>query len=104
RLLTELLSRVKFVVMARVLAVLAACLLLWGGAAHADPVATAVSALAKGKPAKVRTAAVLTLGKSKDPRAVIAVSGTVNTDRDPTIRRIAALALQNMLDARTPDD
>ena len=47
---------------------------------------------------------MLTLGKSKDPRAVIAVSSSVNSDADATIRRIAALALQNMIDGKTADD
>lgn len=90
--------------MARALAVIAACLLLCGEAARADSLDTSMKELAASKPQKVRTAAVLALGKSKDPRAVIAVSGSLNTDSEPTIRRIAALALVNMIDGKTPDD
>jgi hypothetical protein len=90
--------------MARALAVITACLLLCGDAARADSIDAAVKELAAKKPSKVRTAAVLTLGKSKDPRAVIGVAGSVNSDPDPTIRRIATLALQNMVDAKTADD
>ena len=90
--------------MARVLAVLTACLLLFSDAAHADSIDSAVKELSASKPSKVRTAAVLTLGKSKDPRAVIGVSNSVTADPDATIRRIASLALQNMVDAKTADD
>lgn len=90
--------------MARVLAVLAACLLFCGGVAHADSIDNSTRELAANKPTKVRTAAVLTLGKSKDPRAVIAISSTVTNDKEATIRRIAALALQTMIDAKTADD
>jgi hypothetical protein len=90
--------------MARALAVMAACLLLCSDAARADSIDAAVKELAAKKPSKVRTAAVLTLGKSKDPRAVIGVAGSVNSDPDPTIRRIATLALQNMVNAKTADD
>jgi hypothetical protein len=90
--------------MARVLAVLAACLLFCSGAARADSIDRNVKELAAGKPTKVRTAAVLTLGKSKDPRAVLALATTVTKDADPTIRRIAILQLEKMIDAKTADD
>jgi hypothetical protein len=97
--------RVNLTAMARALAVMTACMLISISApARADAVATSVAELSPKKPSKVRTAAVLALGKSKDPRAVIAVSGAVTGDPDPTIRRIAALALGNMVDARTAAD
>jgi hypothetical protein len=90
--------------MARALAVLTACLLLCGRAAHADSIDKSVRELSTGKPQKVRLAAVLALSKSKDPRAVLAVSGAVNKDEDPTIRRVAALALEKMIDGKTAPD
>ena len=104
-MLTDFQARVTLNVMARVLAVLAAgLLLLCSGAARADSIDTNVRELAAGKPSKVRTAAVLTLGKSKDPRAVLAVATTAAKDADPTIRRIAILALEKMIDAKTAED
>lgn len=103
-MLTDLLARVTLNAMARVLAVLAACLLFCGDVARADSIDNSTRELIPSKPTKVRTAAVLTLGKSKDPRAVIAISSTVTNDKEATIRRIAALALQNMIDAKTADD
>ena len=91
--------------MARSLAAVAACLLLCGSEpAHADAIDTSVKELVESKPSKVRTAAVLALSKSKDPRAVLAVSNSVTKDSDSTIRRIAALALEKMIDAKTADD
>jgi len=90
--------------MARALAVVTACLLGISAPAFADAIATSISELSPKKPSKVRTAAILALGKSKDPRAVIAVASSVTDDPDPTIRRIAALALGNMIDAKTAED
>jgi hypothetical protein len=52
----------------------------------------------------VRLAAALALSKSRDRRAVIALAGALRDDDDSTIRRVAALALGRMLDARTADD
>jgi hypothetical protein len=89
--------------MSRVLAVLAACLLLSSGLAHADQIDQNVKAL-RAKSSKVRLAATLSLSKSKDARAVLAVSGALNDDSDPTIRRVSALALEKMLDYRTAED
>ncbi len=86
------------------LAVLTACLLLCSAAARADSIDTSVKELAPGKGEKVRIAAVLALSKSHDPRAVLAVSNTVGKDADPTIRRVAVLALEKMIDAKTADD
>lgn len=52
----------------------------------------------------MRLAATLALSKSKDPRAVLAVSGSLTRDSDPTIRRVSALALEKMVDAATAED
>lgn len=95
--------RVTLDEMGRALAVLTACLLLCSGAAHADSIDRSVRQLS-AHATKVRLAAVLALSKSRDPRAVLAVSSSVTKDRDPTVRRVAALALQKMIDARTADD
>jgi hypothetical protein len=88
--------------MSRALAVVTACLLL-SGTARADPIDQGVKELAS-KSQKVRLAATLALAKSKDPRAVLAVSGSLTSDVDPTIRRVSALALEKMVDASTADD
>lgn len=96
-------SRVNLKRMSRALAVFAACLLLSSGLAHADQIDQNVKAL-RAKSSKVRLAATLSLSKSKDARAVLAVSGALNDDSDPTIRRVAALALEKMLDQKTAED
>lgn len=88
--------------MSRALAVLTACLLL-SRTAVADPIDQSVKELAS-KSQKVRLAATLALSKSKDARAVLAVSGSLNNDDDPTIRRVSALALEKMVDAATAED
>jgi len=90
--------------MSRALAVLTACLLLSAGSARADQIDQNVKELATGRPSKVRLAATLSLSKSKDPRAVLAVSGALEKDDDPTIRRVAALALEKMIDQSTASD
>ena len=91
--------------MSRVHAVIAACLLSLGTrAAHADAVELNVSNLEHGEPMKVRLAATLSLAKSTDPRAVIAVSRALDRDDSTTVRRVAALALAKMIIAATADD
>src|ERR1041385_3437715 len=50
---------------------------------------------------KKRLAEVLELSKRKDAKAVSDVSQRLMTDTDPTIRRVAALALDRMVDAAT---
>jgi hypothetical protein len=89
--------------MSRALAVTAACLLLCIRTAGADTVENSVRELSS-KTQKVRLAAVLALAKSKDARAVLAVSNAVTHDSDPRLRRIAALALEKMIDAGTAPD
>ncbi len=89
--------------MSRALAVVTACLLLLSRTAGADTVDRSVDEL-HAKSQKVRLAAALALSKSKDARAVIAVSGALTDDKDPTIRRVSALALEKMIDENTADD
>lgn len=88
--------------MSRALAVFTACLLLSRTAA-ADAIDQSVKEL-HASSQKVRLAAALALSKSKDPRAVLAVSGALTSDEDPTIRRVSALALEKMVDASTAED
>jgi hypothetical protein len=88
--------------MSRALAVLTACLLL-SRTAGADAIDQSVKEL-QAKSQKVRLAAALALSKSKDARAVLAVSGALTNDIDPTIRRVSALALEKMVDASTAED
>lgn len=71
--------------------------------AFADSIDTSVKELSS-KSQKVRLAAVLALSKSKDPRAVLGVSNLVTRDTDAKNRRIAALALEKMIDGRTAAD
>ncbi len=88
----------------RLLAVIAACV-LYTRAAAADTVDKNVGQLQSSSSSyKVRLAAALALSKSKDPRAIIALASALQDDGEPTVRRVAALALEKMIDARTPDD
>jgi hypothetical protein len=86
----------------RALVMFASCLLCARTAA-ADAIDSSVKELNNGT-YKVRLAASLSLSKSKDPRAVIALADAVKTDSDPTIRRVSALALEKMIDAKTAVD
>jgi hypothetical protein len=101
--LTELHARVTLTVMSRALAVLTAALLLCGHSAYADPIDNSVKD-STASSQKVRLAAVLALSKSKDARAVLAVSNAVTRDKDDKIRRVAALALEKMVDGSTAPD
>jgi hypothetical protein len=89
--------------MSRALAVITACLVLSSTVARADQIDQNVKELT-AKSSKVRLAATLQLARSKDARAVLGVSGALENDKDPTIRRVAALALEKMIDERTADD
>lgn len=86
----------------RALAVVTAWLLL-GGAARADTIDTNIGQM-RDSSYKVRLAALLALSKSHDPRAVIVIADALRKDEESTIRRVAALALGKMIDARTADD
>lgn len=90
--------------MSRALAVIAACLLLCIRTVTADTITTNVTQLSGSASYKIRLAAALALSKSKDARAVIALADALETDTDPTIRRVSALALEKMIDARTAED
>jgi len=91
--------------MSRVLAVIVACMLSVSALARADTIeATARDLASSDSSYKVRLAAALALGKSHDPRAVIAVSRALGHDEDATIRRIAVLALEKMVTAHTAND
>jgi hypothetical protein len=87
----------------RALAVVAAWLLLCGRAAGADTIDTSVHQITDSS-YKVRLAATLALSKSRDRRAVIALAGALRNDDESTIRRVAALALGKVIDARTAED
>jgi hypothetical protein len=87
------------------LAVLAACSVLCARAAAADTVENNVRQLGGGDTAyKVRLAAALSLSKSRDARAVIALAGALRNEPEATIRRVSALALEKMIDQRTAED
>jgi hypothetical protein len=87
----------------RALAVLTAWLLLCGRAAGAETIDTSIRQVTDTSH-KVRLAAALSLAKSRDPRAVIALADVLIHDDESTIRRVAALALGKMIDARTAED
>jgi len=88
--------------MARPLAMLV--VLLCAATASADAIDRNIRQLTNDHSYKVRLAATLALSKSKDARAVLAVADTLSHDEDPTVRRVAALALEKMIDAHTPED
>lgn len=90
--------------MSRTLAVIAACLVLCVRTVAADTVSANVTQLSGTASYKIRLAAALALSKSKDARAVIALADALENDSDPTIRRVSALALEKMIDARTAED
>jgi hypothetical protein len=88
--------------MSRALAVFTACLLL-SRTASADAIDQNVKETA-AKSSKVRLGATLALSKSKDARAVLAVSARLAHDDDVTVRRVSALALEKMVDENTAQD
>jgi hypothetical protein len=97
------LTRVTLAMMSRALASCVVAVCVCASTARADSVETGVRDLSDGS-YKVRLAAALALSKSRDPRAVIGLAESVTRDDEPTIRRVAALALERMVDARTADD
>ncbi|MBA2540374.1 MAG: HEAT repeat domain-containing protein [Deltaproteobacteria bacterium] len=89
----------------RALAVFTACwLLLSIGSASADSIKDSIRQLGTDPSQRVRLAAALNLSKERDPRAVIALAGSLRNDADNGIRRVSALALAKMIDARTAPD
>jgi len=91
-------------VTSRALAVAAACLLVLYGRAAADTLEINVRELGSDAPYKVRLSAALSLSKSHDARAVIALADALVHDDEPTIRRVSALALEKLVDAHIADD
>ncbi|CAN5212493.1 hypothetical protein BH11MYX1_BH11MYX1_29810 [soil metagenome] len=86
---------------------LTACfvIVLGGSRGYADAIDQNVRELSvNGKSYKVRLAAALALSKSRDPRAVLAVADALDKDEDATVRRVAAIALEKMIDRETPND
>jgi hypothetical protein len=101
------LSRVNVSVMLARLVVVVALVGLCMGAriVRADTISDSVKELShKSTAYKVRLAAALALSKSKDPRAIIGLADALDHDEDSTIRRVAALALEKMVDTSTPAD
>ncbi|HEY3804133.1 MAG TPA: HEAT repeat domain-containing protein [Kofleriaceae bacterium] len=88
--------------MARAFAML--LVILCASSAAADTIDRNIRQLSGDHSYKVRLAAALALSKSTDPRAVLAVADTLSHDEDPTVRRVAALALERMIDVHTPED
>ncbi len=91
--------------MSRVLAVTAACLLLLcASTVVADTVEVNVRQLGNDGSQRARLAAALSLSKTRDARAVIALAQALKSDDDATIRRVSALALEKMIDIKTAPD
>lgn len=96
--------------MSRALAVLTACfvftnVVLGTSRSYADSIDQNVRELSvNGKSYKIRLAAALALSNSRDPRAVLAVADALDKDEDATVRRVAAIALEKMIDGNTPKD
>ncbi len=82
----------------------AAAVLASAPIARADVVDRQVHDLRADAAYKVRLAAMLALAKSRDARAVIALSGVLSHDEDATLRKLSALALEKMVDAKTDVD
>lgn len=89
----------------RALAALTACwLLLCSNTAAGDAVGDAVSKLGSAQGGRIRLSAALELRKERDPRAVIALAGALRNDSDDGVRRVCAISLGTMIDARTAAD
>lgn len=68
--------------------------------AHADKIDSISRQLKDGRPYKVRVSAALFLGKQSDRRAIIALARSLREDEESTVRRIAALSLGSLMNAR----
>jgi len=90
--------------MMRALAVATACLVLCARTAAADAIGENVRQLEGTHHYKVRLAAALSLAKSRDARAVLALASALRNDAEANIRRVAAVALEKMIDASTAED
>ncbi|HTJ45152.1 MAG TPA: HEAT repeat domain-containing protein [Kofleriaceae bacterium] len=70
--------------------------------ARADELDPQIDQLAHGESYKVRLAAAINLSKSREAKAVAALATALIKDEEPTIRRVAALALGKIVDETTP--
>ncbi len=75
-----------------------------GAVAIADELDPQIDQLAHAESYKVRLAAAINLSKSRDAKAVYALSTALIKDDEPTIRRVCALALAKIVDEATPKD
>jgi hypothetical protein len=82
--------------------VLALSLLFRVSASHADQVSAQSRQVLRADDYKLRLSAALGLAKTRDPRAIAALSEVLETDGDQTVRRVAALSLGDMINGRTP--
>jgi hypothetical protein len=89
-------------VLAIAVASLALCLLAIR--ARADELDPQIDQLAHAESYKVRLAAAIALSKSRDSRAVSALSTALIADDEATIRRVCALGLGKIVDETTPAD
>ncbi len=69
--------------------------------ARADQVDDQIASLDATRAYKVRLSAALALAKTSDDRAVIALAETLLADKEPAVRRVAALALKKMVTSST---
>jgi hypothetical protein len=72
------------------------------GTARADEIDDQVTRLRRGGTYKIRLGAALTLSRSTDERAIVALALSLERDSEKTIRKVAALALGKMIDGSTP--
>ena len=66
-------------------------------AAGRDTVTTRLKQLTDGSAFKVRLSAAVSLGKSRDPRAIIALAYAVRKDSSATVRRVAVAGLARIV-------
>ncbi len=67
------------------------------GSASADKIKTLSKRLANGRTDKVRISAALSLAKSKDDRALVALARSLSADKSSAIRRVSAASLGQRL-------
>lgn len=88
--------------MRRVCVAAAAVLLVCGTPAWAESVRTQVRQLQNSPDYRVRISAALSLAKTRDRRAVVALATALQRDSEGSIRRVAALSLGRIIDDTTP--
>ncbi len=75
---------------------------MWPGVARADSIDVQVRQLRHSGNYKLRLSAALKLAKTRDSRAVAALSHALVADDQTTLRRVAALSLSKMVDESVP--